>query len=122
MAKDEILGMKAGRELNILVAKEVMERGVADDETFGFMEKDSNGVYGPLQPYSEDIAAAWLIVEKLRELNPRVEFDSYSRKWEASFSVQEADFTCPVVMADGAPEAICKAALLALQEVRRDSR
>ena len=120
MTKDEILAMNAGRELNIRVAKHVMERGFAHDETFGDMEKDSDGVYSYLQPYSEDISAAWQVMEKLKSYQPRVEFNIYSQKWEAAFSARDADFSYPTVSADTAPEAICKAALLALLEFKYD--
>ena len=119
MTKGEILAMKAGRELNIQVAEAVMEHRYARDETFGDMEIDRQRVYNSLQPYSEDISAAWLVMEKMKSYNPRIAFNTHSQKWEVAFSTREAEFTCPVVLADTASEAICKAALLALLEVRR---
>lgn len=119
MTKKEILSLKAGKELNIKIAEAVMRKRYAEDETFGDMEIDSERVYGYLQPYSEDILAAWQVMERMKGYNPRIEFDTHSQKWEAAFSIREADFTCPVVLADTAPEAICKAALLALLEVKR---
>ena len=119
MTTEEILALKAGRELNIRVAEAVMGRRYTQDETLGEMEIDSEGVYSSLQPYSEDISAAWQVIEKMKGYNPRIAFDTHSQKWEATFNVGEADFTCPVVLATTAPEAICKAALLALLEVKR---
>jgi hypothetical protein len=119
VTKEEILAMRAGKDLNITVAEKVMGNKFAQDETFGDMEVSEGMVYGYLQPYSEDITAAWQVMEKMKGYNPRVEFDTHSQKWEATFSVREADFTCPVVLAGTAPEAICKAALLALLEVKR---
>lgn len=119
MTKEEILSLKAGKELNIKIAEAVMRKSYAQDETFGDMEIDSERVYNTLQPYSEDISAAWLVMEKMKGYNPRIAFDTHSQKWEAAFSLREADFTCPVVLADTAPEAICKAALLALLETKR---
>ena len=120
MNKEEILAMKAGKELNIRVAETVMERRHTQDETFGDMEIDRQMVYSPLQPYSEDISAAWQVMEQMKGYNPRIAFDTHSQKWEATFNIREANFTCPVVLADTAPEAICKAALLALLEVKHD--
>jgi len=120
MTTEEILALKAGRELNIRVAEAVMGRRYTQDETFGDMEVDSQMVYSSLQPYSEDISAAWQVIEKMKGYNPRIAFDTHSQKWEATFNVGEADFTCPVVLATTVPEAICKAALLALLEVNRD--
>jgi hypothetical protein len=118
MTEKEILSLKAGRELNIRVAEAVMGRRYTQDETFGDLEVDRQMVYGSLQPYSEDISAAWQVMEQMKGYNPRIAFDTHSQKWEATFSIREAGFTCPVVLADTAPEAICKAALLALLEVK----
>ena len=119
MIKEEILAMKAGRELNIRVAEDIMGRKSTKDEIFGDMERTSDGVFSTLQPYSEDISAAWQVMEKMKGYNPGITFDIHSQKWEAAFSAREADFTCPVVLANTVPEAICKAALLALLEVKR---
>ena len=118
MTKEEILSLKAGRELNIKIAEEVMGHKFVQDETLGDMENHGQSVYGLLQPYSEDIAAAWLVLEKLKSHHPRIEFNSYNERWEASFSAPDAEFTYPVASASTAPEAICKAALLALLEAK----
>jgi len=120
MNKEEILAMKPGKELNIKIAEEVMGATYAQDEIFGDVESYGRGAFSTLQPYSEDISATWQVVERLKGYNPRIEFDTYSQKWEATFSVKEAHFTCPVVSATTAPEAICKAALLTLLEVKHD--
>ena len=68
MTKQEILAMKPGRELNIRVAEEVMGSRFVIDETMGDMEIHPDSVYGPLEPYSEDISAAWRVVERLISL------------------------------------------------------
>jgi len=72
MAKEEILAMKPGRELNIKVAEDVMGHKVILDEIFGdverYIDKDGRSVYGPLEPYSDDISAAQLVVEKMVDL------------------------------------------------------
>ena len=69
MTEEEILAMKPGKELNIRVAEEVMGAKVIVDEIFGDMEryldKDGYSVYTTLQAYSEDRAAAQLVVEKM---------------------------------------------------------
>jgi hypothetical protein len=117
MTKEEILAMKAGRELNIRVAEDIMGCKVIQDEFFGDVESCqllasdvkinalAGNYYGPLQPYSEDISAADKVIDKLKDYNPRVEFNHYAEKWEA-------DFSYGVVSSANAPEAICKAALL----------
>jgi hypothetical protein len=72
MSKEEILAMKPGRELNIKVAKDVMCHEVISDEIFGHVERyideDNSTVHGPVQPYSEDISAAQLVVDKMIKL------------------------------------------------------
>jgi len=88
--------MKPGRELNIRIAVCVMEHRVVVDEVFGDMEIyiDDNGdnVYGPLQPYSEDILAAQTVVERMLRLG----------HGDAMFWKD-----------DPRPDVICRAALLA---------
>jgi len=120
MISDEITAMKSGKELNIKVAEIVMQCRFLKDEIFGDMEIYPNSVYGPLQPYSEDISAAWQVMKKLQGYNPRIEFNIYSRKWEAAFSNKAANFSFPLASADTAPEAICKAAILAVLEAKCD--
>ena len=69
MTKEEILAMKPGSELSIAVAEVVMKHEVLADEIFGAMERhianDGSSVYGNLQPYSEDVTAAQLVVERM---------------------------------------------------------
>jgi len=69
MTKEEILAMKPGRELNILVAEVVMKHKVIVDGIFGDMERpiseDSGSAWDALQLYSEDISAAQLVVERM---------------------------------------------------------
>ena len=72
MTEEEILAMKPGRELNLKVAKKVMRHEVITDEIFGDMErytdKDGSSIYGALQPYSEDISTAQLVVKLMIDL------------------------------------------------------
>ena len=104
MTKAEILAMKPGDELNLKVARDVMWHEVVSDEIFGYMERyideDGGNVYGPLKPYSEDIPAAQLLVEKMIKLG-------YG---EAVFWEHYGDEIYTPA------EAICKAALLVLLE------
>ena len=120
MTKEKILAMRAGKGLDVMVAEKVMGHRYVRDETFGDMEIGPEGVNNLLQPYSSDIATAWDVLEQMKGYNPRVSFDTHSQKWEAAFSFSEAEFTFPVVLATTAPEAICKAALLAFLEVKND--
>ena len=132
MTKEEILAMKAGRELNIRVAEDVMGCKVMEDEIFGdtessplfggevpFINPTSNQVFGPLRRYSDDISAAEQVVDKMENYDIRVEFNHYTENWEAEFSEKETDFSYPVAAAANVPEVICKAALLTMLEVKK---
>ena len=134
MTKEEILAMKAGRDLNIRVAENVMGCTFLVDEIFGDTESSplfegevpfpvvrpfNNQVFGPLRHYSEDITAAEHVVEKLENYDIRVEFNHYTENWEAEFSEKETDASYPVATASDISEAICKAALLTMLEVKK---
>ena len=132
MTKEEILAMKAGRELNIIVAEDVMGGKFMVDEIFGdtvsrchdFLYKTKGyciekPFFGPLRHYSEDMAAAQEVIDKLKLHNMRVQLNHYTEKWEAEFSKLGAGFSYPVAWADTVPEAICKAALLAMLEAKK---
>ena len=104
MTREEILAMKPGRKLNIAVAEQVMKHEVAADKTFGDMERlvaeDNISTWDTLQPYSEDMAAAQLVIERMTRLgySDAVSWDQYG---------------------DGAyarAEAICRRALLVVTE------
>jgi hypothetical protein len=122
---------KPGRELDALIAEKVFKN---------LEPMDVVPLHIP--HYSTDIAAAWLVVEKLRELNFSSDVSSYptSRKWlkpphegalASSWTLQttkecyqccitryEVDFGGWIVVcdpvADTAPHAICLAALKAM--------
>jgi len=69
MTKEEILAMKPRSKLNIAVAEVVMKHKVVVDEIFGAMERqianDGSSTYTNLQPYSEDMPAAQLVVDRM---------------------------------------------------------
>jgi len=97
MTKEEILAMKPGSiELDTAVHRDVMGKG-------------EPSLIRSLPHYSSDISAAWPVVEKMKDYYLKIEFNQYSKKWEVDFGSKG------VVSADSCPEAICKAALLALE-------
>lgn len=59
--------------------------------------------------FTASIAAAWLVVERLKEFDPSVEYSTEHKFWTACF--EPLGHSIP---ADTAPMAICKAALKAL--------
>jgi hypothetical protein len=103
VTKEEILAMSPGADLNALVAKEVMGNAVVEDAIFGRMEgiaAEGGNVWGPVEPYSEDMAVAENVV------NVMIERGCEDAIYWADFG--NGQFT--------EPEAVCKAALLALLE------
>ena len=100
MTKEEILAMEAGIDLDLLITKEFFS-------DVGYHE------------YSTDISAAWKVVEKLLTVVNIVDV------WGSYIGQEHGGFYCrirggitlglefTVGPYQGAPEAICKAALLA---------
>ena len=118
--------MEPGRELDALIAEKVMECSVSyiihsPEPRCGCRSQHHNGRVGEayidhgqlcvlraIPEYSTNIAAAWEVVEKMRE-NQTVGIHEYSEGWE----VVLIGPGCAVAdgQADTAPHAICLAAL-----------
>ncbi len=95
---EEIFTMKTGEDLNEKVSEKVMD-----------------GVY---EDYSGDISYAWKVVKRLTEMNWRIDIMS-SADLEHVSGVKMVDgtpvslnFLADDVKCDNLPEAVCKAALL----------
>ncbi len=100
MTENQILEMKPGRELNMMVAKELMGHEVAADEIIGdterFLDPSGDSIWSELTPYSEDTGAAEAVINKAAELG----FTDVGTWWEfGAGSYKPA-------------EAVCKKALL----------
>ena len=122
--------MEAGRGLDALVAEKVMGAQVSDNDPLRGKGQPycywPDGRQGPPPRYSTDIAAAFEIVEKLRESDHWCCLDlhsNYSYAWEFILRVDEDhDPEAPHGgrkvsargIAETAPLAICKAALKAV--------
>ena len=73
-------------------------------------------------PYSTEIGATWLVVEKMTGKGLRMELDFEKwppeKDWDCTFSGQVGDdYLFGRASADTAPEAICRAALAAIGDV-----
>jgi hypothetical protein len=143
MTRDEILGLEAGNNLDILVAEKVFgwRKGTNEYNILGWqwskrdgtpvLDDSWDGVWvTPLSctpNYSTDIKAAWEVVEKMREKSFYVRVNSIGKYFECCFiknfvnenntpgSFIGLSNTCKT-----APEAICKAALLAVLEEKAE--
>jgi len=117
MTRDEIMAMEAGREMDALVAEKVMGWEL---RTFKSNGVDFWHIPGTVRceldapKFSTDIGAAWEVVEKM-----------IGEMWNLSLEYQSAVYWCEFgktcvpgdgEIADTAPLAICRAALLAVME------
>jgi len=141
VTRDEILNMPAGREMDALVAEKVMgwsnvEKTTwsnyrADGTPFGGgkewrgtppnHEAEFNPVLYPIKNYSTDIAAAWMVVEKIRPLfwSTQVMVWDHSDKYIVSCVYRGGHDEPEKAInseAPTAPLAICRAALLAVMD------
>jgi hypothetical protein len=101
MTQEEILKLQAGKELDSLVAREVL--GIKPEET---------------KHYSTEITDVWKVVEKLNDY-AWFYLGRGKDNWYATVRdrrIKRGQTTAPPCTT--APEAICKAALLALVETR----
>ena len=106
MTREEILAMRPGVELNLLVCEKVFD----------------NKTFGSVKPYSTDISAVWRVLRKLREEYWCIEI----KIADTCLVTMELLRTPPIKVEVGAgtsfdrlPEAICKAALLAKLRARK---
>lgn len=103
MNKEEMLKMSAGKGADALVHKYV----------FGRLNNVDNALFTEIPPYSTYIAAAWTVVEKVKETSTRerpVEITFYHGLWHCDFG-QSIHTEC---FDESLPLAICRAALLAV--------
>jgi len=109
MTREEILAMEVGERLDAFVAEGVM--GI--QSWFQY----SDGLHPKASPYSTDILAAWKVVEKLYAEELELSLKSYIKN-KPGFLCSFAKENVSRGIAGGktAPEAICKAGLLAKLE------
>lgn len=122
MTTAELLAMPAGRELDAIVASRVMGWASADVDTAmlcasGSIAACSEMTTGHVPDYSTDIAAAWLVVERIHEHGHAITVERWLGnpelgKWSAAFTLENGHDTGQCV-AESAPLAICRAALVA---------
>lgn len=67
-------------------------------------------------PYSTDISAAWLVVQKLGARGFMMHKSIVGNYWRARFDVPVVALEEPYVLAETAPLAICRAALLLVKQ------
>jgi len=101
MTEDELLKLEAGEELDLLVAREVLR----------IKPKDA-------RHYSTDISDAWQVVSKLSDYG-WFYLGRGNGKWYATVRDSRIKWgQTKTVPCSTGPEAICKAALLSILEIR----
>lgn len=122
MTRDEILAMKPGRDMDVLVARRVM--GWTDIEPIGPMYVGRPPGMKPVHPvdarfvpcYSTDDAAALEIIPAMakRGYDCGAYYEADARRWTVYFLPPRCGSA--KAQSGSLAEAICKAALLALLE------
>jgi hypothetical protein len=117
--------MKAGRELDALVAEKVLGLSVSkmatSEYSYGFFYNPARAenTWQRLPHYSTNLTAAWQVVEKMAEKGWRVCFsdngNTHAERWDCRFFREPGTSSKDRVIAicDTAPLAICLAALRA---------
>lgn len=131
--KTAIAELPAGDELDRMVAEYVMGARIVSDpanyrgwyEEYDPSLQPGNIKWRDVQHYSTNIAAAWSVAEKLRAMGFTINvwgeaktraWPVHFEPWSASFDPDRSGFNSATVEASSAPEAICRAALRALEQ------
>lgn len=110
--------VKAGRELDALIAEKVMgdvrlDPPVRLPNGVTYRWKSEGEITPEPPPYSTDIGAAWLVVGHLRDAGLRpVLMPDWHRQWQCVV-YRKDKFIAQSEFLDSAPEAICRAAFQA---------
>lgn len=117
--------MKKPRELDMLMAKEVLGHNIKYEKDGSVREDMPNGQSRPLRPYSIDISAAWELVKKLGMTLIPVENGWFvlvgpHQGWKSPAEfltyLQTADFSnSGAAVGEYAPMTICLAAMKSLE-------
>ena len=125
--REEILQMEPGREMDIKIAVEIfgleVDGDICEDQDFPQWNGDFLHIVSdevpkpPLKHYSTEISAAWELVEKKR-LTVHPTYDGYEVVYCNASGSGEKNWVGTTngikwIFGKTAPEAICKAALLA---------
>lgn len=122
---------KSSREIDIFMASHILGHEVYHEKTGAVREQLPTGQSRPLRSYSEDIAAAWEIVEKLGITLLPVENGWFAlvgdkQGWSSPADfiryLQKADFVhSGAALGDKAPMTICMAAMKAFEHRKAEA-
>ena len=116
LTREEILSLLPGRELDALIAKHVMGLDMVEDQLPQlpryYLTDYEKTIHRDVPLYSSDISAAWEVVTHLKSKYWYFMLSDENEGWEASFYWDPHRPAYEALSAE-APQAICKAALLA---------
>ena len=138
LTREQVLAMEPGRELDELIITRVLGLQIVNHEevTYDWVDSPENYPYvsrgslsktnlmkwlepdedGFIIEPSTDFSAAWEVVSVMRKKNWNFVASTEGEDWEATF-YWDANRTGFEAKGVGAPEAICKAALLAVLDI-----
>src|SRR6185312_7343171 len=125
------MNLKVGRELDILIAKEILGHQVEKNKKFGFLEITPLGER-PMKKYSKEIEAAWEVALKLGVTLLPIQDGTWfamvgpDKGWESPAQfykyMQDAKFMkSGAAVSETAPLAICLAAYQAVNRRQVES-
>lgn len=117
LSRYEISVIPAGVELDYAIAEHIMGWTKSTVGPCEYLNPPPDEAFRPVPRYSTKIAAAWEVVDKMNSLGftldlSEQQFGKQPRFWFAEYS--DNKFTLGQVQAPTAPEAIGRAALVAL--------
>lgn len=122
---------KSSREIDIFMASHILGHEIYHEKTGSVREQLPSGQSRPLRAYSEDIGAAWEIVEKLGITLLPVENGWFAlvgekQGWSSPADfiryLQKADFVhSGAALGDKAPMTICMAAMKAFEHRKAEA-
>jgi hypothetical protein len=123
LTREQVLSMETGRELDALVAEKVMglqgfRKGTPGYEGWEYIYTSNLGDNQPIPHYSSDLSAAWEVIEKFDNMTFRRgrEADGHIRHF-AYIWLNSDDDKHEMCKASKMPEAVCKAALMAVMNL-----
>ncbi len=143
MTKDQVLAIKPGRVLDMMIAKDVMgfipigksnwwlypeSFNCEPDKATSWVIEAENGVefrgkkyVKPIyiSDFARYIQNAWAVVKKMSDMGYSMVLDNNDYRGHYSVGFYVDDVTLSEATGETAPEAICKAALLALIEANQ---
>jgi|GEM_PF-3264926 len=120
LTRDDILAMKPGRELDRQIGEHIFGfKNILNVADYWFIDDLNTS----LPSYSTDIAAAWEVAEKMSEEWPQFSIARVDTGWCVMWGFDGYGWPNVTVATapEAIPEAICKAALLAVME-KEDSQ